>query len=177
MNWRIDLIRTVLSTVLAALMASATFPAYAGTEVAGGYRCTEKTSPEKVVRTFIDRGVIDQKPYQVLDQVRSYAAKPGNSAFGFPLVAVIGWQEDSRFFGRGPGTPPPVHFALVVRASEAQLTEAARQRGIEALPLQAAAGQYPTVRVSAFTDQGTDTLPAGADLAQGYALMSCNPRP
>jgi hypothetical protein len=135
----------------------------------------EGASPEKLVRTFLERDVIAAKPYEIMDAVHAFAAKPGHTAFGFPLVAVTAWQQNSEFFGRGPGTAPPVHFAFVVRANTWQLARAVRQTGIKTVR-QGWLEPYPQVHVVGFNSENQDTLPPGADPRFAYAQVICSPR-
>jgi hypothetical protein len=153
----------------------ASWPALAATEVANGYKCAVGASPEKLIRAFIEKGALPRQPYEVADAIHAYAARPGLTAFGFPLVAVIGWQENSEFFGRGPGTAPPVHFSLVVQASPWQLAGALRKQGISPASPRGKP-TYPHVLVTSFNSDAPDTLPPGADARYVYAQVTCNPR-
>lgn len=162
-------------SLLFILLGTTPFVASAGTDVADGYRCTAGVSPEKVIRAFIERGFVATKPYEIVDAIHEFAAKPGNTAFGLPLIAVVGWEENSAFFGRGPGTAPPVHFSFVVRANEWQLTNAVRHQGIT-VASRSYGGAYPNVRVQGFNSQVPDTLPPGTDPRFSYAQVVCSPR-
>jgi hypothetical protein len=162
-------------TAAAFLLVAGCTATSSANEIANGYKCVAGSSPEKVIRAMVDRGVVVASPFEVADAVHSYSAKPGFTAFGFPLVAVSGWQENSTFFGRGPGTAPPVHFSFVIRASRWQLAKAVGLYGNKFVQ-QGLDHPYPHVRVESFNSEVSDRLPPGANAQFAYAQVSCHPR-
>lgn len=170
-RWRA---KSFVVTALCTVAVAAVTPGKTA-ELASSYTCQRVSSPEKVVIDFRDRGFVGKTPYANIDAVQSYAGQPGHTVFGFPFVALIAWEEDSKFFGRGPGTSPGTHFSLVVQANPWQLRNAARKQGVKL-----ARGrdfQLPEVRVDGFNSENPDELPKRADQRFAYAQITCRPRP
>lgn len=166
--------RTFINALAAAILAGSCPGAFAATEIAKGFDCPANASPEKVVRFYIEKGVIHETPYEVLDAIKTFEVKPGYTAFGFDLVAIAGWQE-SAFFGRAPGTAPPVHFALIVKANPWELGKAVREHGIK--PQQPNPRMtYPHVTITPYNSQYPQVLPTSADQHAAYSSVSCVPR-
>lgn len=63
-------------------------PANVQDEIARDYRCTPYVAPERDIKSLVEKNLIWPKPYQITDAIHYYAAKPGTTAFGLPLVAV-----------------------------------------------------------------------------------------
>lgn len=150
------------------------FPVFAR-EVAKEFNCPPSTSPEKIISAFIQNQAVEPKPYDSADGILSFAAKSGLTALGFPLVAITGWEENSKMFGRGPGTAPPVHFAMIVQANAWQVRNAAKKQSI-ALAMTGRMS-YPRIEVQSFNAEHADTLPLSAKQEFAYASIACNPRP
>ena len=144
-------------------------------EVAMGFNCPASASPEKIVKAFIQGAAVQTKAYDNTDAVQSFAAKAGFTAFSFPLVAVVAWEDNSQFFGRGPGTAPPVHFAMVVQGQVWEVRNAVRKAGIKLLG-RTNADSYPQVQVSAFNSDSQDPLPATVNPSLALTRIACHPR-
>ncbi len=79
-------------------------------------------------------------------------------------------------FGRGPGTAPPVHFAMIVQANAWQVRNAAKKQSI-ALAIPSRGMSYPRIEVQSFNAEHADTLPSSAKQEFAYTRIVCNPRP
>lgn len=69
------------------------------------------------------------------DGVRLFVPVGQMSLLGFQIVRLSGWQADEEGgamapFGRGPGTPPPNHISITVKASEAEVHLAISRLGL-----------------------------------------------
>ena len=69
------------------------------------------------------------------DGIRLFVPVSQMSLLGFPVVRLSGWQADPeggamKPFERGPGTAPPNHISITVKASEEEVREALIRLGI-----------------------------------------------
>lgn len=140
-------------------------------EVATKYTCTAAMVPERVTKTFINRGVVSSAPYTMSDSISYFKAKAGFTAFGFPLVGIEAFQEGTAFFARAPGTSPGNLFALVVQAAPREVLRAMAAKGLRASNPKD--WNYPVLHVEAAEEQ---TLPKGLDRRQPYTHVVCKPR-
>lgn len=145
----------------------------AAAEVGRLFGCEGSSSPERVVKEFREKGFVSNKPYSELDGIQSYAAQPGHTLFGLPFVALFAWEEDSKFFVRGPGTSPGTHFSFVVRANQRELEEAARSNGIQ---LSSRYGGFPEAEARGFSTRQLNELPSRTDKGRAYARLICRPK-
>jgi hypothetical protein len=145
-------------------------------EVAKGFNCPSNASPEKIVNAFIQGRAVDATPFDSADAVASFTAKPEITAFGLPLVAIVAWEENSKLFGRGPGTAPPVHFALVVHANPWEASNALRKQGVQ-VASGTATERFPHIRVESHNSEYPDAPPKSASGKYAYTRISCHPRP
>ena len=143
-------------------------------EIASGFACTRSTSPEQLMKVLIDRGVIAKNPFIVGDSISYYSVRPRMTAFGFPLVTMAAYDEDSGLFTRGPGTSPGTRIAFIVQASVFQVAEGMRARKLA--PSQATATEYPQLKVEGYNSMYQEPLPKEADLRFAYTQILCLPR-
>jgi hypothetical protein len=166
--------RTTLLLAVASYALVSTSPF--AREVAKGFNCSPNTSPEKIVSAFIQGRAVEAKPFDSTDAVATFAAKSDVTAFGFQLVAIVAWEENSKLFGRGPGTAPPVHFALVVQANPWEVRNVVRKQGVQ-LASGAAIERFPHIRVEGYNAEYPDALPTSANAKYAYTRIACHPRP
>ena len=162
---RNPLLLTSLLLVASALQAA---------EVAAKYACPASLSPERLTKAFIDRGFIGKAAYTNEDSISYFAAQPGATAFGFPLVAVASFEEGSSFFGRVPGTSPGNRFALVVQAGEWQVKQAALAQKLSVSTQ--GSQSYPQLRIESFSNSYPEPLPKAANPRYVYTQVLCLPR-
>ena len=153
---------------------AATSDGVASSEIANKYACSASLSPERLVKVFIDKGIVGKDWYANEDSVAYYSAKPGFTAFGLPLVAIAAFEEGSSFFGRSPGTSPGNSFALVVQSNVVQTSNALRSLKIE-IP-GGSGGNYPSLAVGSFASSSSDPLPKSANPRLIYTQVLCLPR-
>jgi hypothetical protein len=161
--------------ILVALSATQALSHAAPVEVAKGFSCLSSHKFDKPIGAFIQARILSQEPFDTTDGILSFAANEGFTAFGYPLVSVESWDTDSTLFGRLPGTAPPVHFSLVVRAVPWKVRGALKSQGI-AVQQPRAKPAYPYIIVEGFNFESQEALPAGADEATAYSRVTCYPR-
>ena len=69
------------------------------------------------------------------DGIRLFVPVSQMSMLGYPIVRLSGWQADPeggamKPFERGPGTAPPNHISITLKASETEVREALARLGI-----------------------------------------------
>ena len=148
-----------------------TIPAMSA-ELATGYKCLAGQKPEGLFKKLIEAKVIEENPFENSDGIPSHAARPGVTAFGLPLVSISGWQPDTRYFLRAPGTAPTTHYTFVVRANAWELKSAANAKGIHPATKKEY-GNFPYIDIRAFNSEYQETLPKGADPRFSYTAITC----
>ena len=159
---------------LVALFAFLVCTAAPAGEVAGNYNCTANSDPERLVKSFAERGLIEPKAYAENDSISYFKANPGGTAFGYPLVAVAAFKEESSFFHRAPGTSPGNRFALVVQAAEQQILNVVHAKGLTVAGAREL--RYPMLRVESFNKELSEPLPRGSSPRQVYTQIICLPK-
>ena len=143
-----------------------------GAEIAAQYACKATMNAERFARALIDKRVVDGQPYSTADSISYYAAKPGFTAFGLPLVAVTVFQEGSAFFHRAAGTSPGNIIGLVVQAGAGELESAAGKQGVRVSNPKSMA--YPQISVEWFEGSGYAPLPPPVEPRYKYAQLVCH---
>lgn len=164
-------IRKRILLLLISLISTASF----GKEVAKGFNCPANTPPEKIITAFVAAGILEKSAFDSTDMVPTYGARPGFTAFTYPLVAVSGWSPDSKFFGRGPGTSPPTNIALIVQANAWQVKDALRSQNVDfksGMPSE----NFPYIFVEPYGAEYTEPLPKGVNGSAAYTRVTCRPR-
>ncbi|WP_164462594.1 MULTISPECIES: hypothetical protein [Burkholderia cepacia complex] len=100
-------------TVLALLLA-ATAPCHA-VELGKALYCN--LSVRNFFAPLVQRHLISARPVTVYDSINSFRPTPFShlTAFRMNVTAVYGYTNDPLLFERGPGTPPPDEYGVVVR--------------------------------------------------------------
>ena len=164
----------VVRSIFLVISIAASAASAATIEVANGYTCVSATNPGKVIRGLIAQRAIPAQPYNGDDGIKAFAVRSGFTAFGFPLIAVVGWDQS---FGRLPvGTAPPTHLSYVVRANVWQLASAVRKAGAKLNSKNESSRSPPRIHVGGFNSEGPDPLPPGAGTQFAYARVTCEPR-
>ena len=140
-------------------------------EVAADYKCTDRLDPEALVKGFVQRGFIQSPAYAENDSMTYFKSAQRLTAFGFPLVAVAAFKEDSTYFNRAPGTSPGNRFALVVQAPENQVLSVIHKNGLSIAGFKDM--RYPALRIESF---GTEPLPKGSIKGLPYTQILCLPK-
>jgi hypothetical protein len=163
--------RYIYSFALAALLLFAwSAPAHA-VEVAAEYKCTDRLDPEAMVKGFLQRGFIQSPAYAENDSITYFKSGQRFTAFGFPLVAVAAFKEDSAYFNRAPGTSPGNRFALVVQAPEGQVLGVVHKKGLSIAGIRDL--RYPALRIEPFS---AEPLPKGSIQSLPYTQILCLPK-
>ena len=159
------------SFAIAALFLSPWSTSVHAVEVAADYKCTDHLDPEALVKGFVQSGFIQSPAYAENDSIAYFRPTQRLTAFGFPLVAVAAFKEESAYFNRVPGTSPGNRFALVVQASESQVLSVVRKRGLSIAGFQDT--RYPALRIESFS---TEPMPKGSIQGLPYTQILCLPK-
>lgn len=142
-------------------------------EIGAGYTCKATQSPERIVRSLINDGVLFKQWFANEDSVAYYETSGSHTAFGFPLVAVAAFEEGSAFFGRSPGTSPGNRIAIVVMAPLWQVRQALQKQKLQLASRNA--GTFPNLSVESYANEFPEPLPKSVKPNFVFTQVLCRP--
>ena len=120
--------------------------------------CRRPPQAGLAITTMLRNGLL-RKPSEGGDGILLFVPVKPMTLMGFPIARIGGWQPDPNGdamppFGRGPGTAPPNHIAVVVKASPEQVERELARRQIREAAWVPDPNQAPSV-----SSDGTATRP------------------